>query len=472
MTRSKLITIGAVVAALAVVYALGLVTKPARGTSAGASVGTTISMPVTSTERACPPAAPGGGPQRIAMLSVPGTGYSAAGTATVSALGPATSRSVNSVNVSKPGAATLVTPASQQPAAVTATGAMARGLEAELATTDGVGMADCGGPSASTWFAGLGQQEGAADIRLYLMNGDDLPASVNVSMFTDGGEVPGNALTGIIVPPHQAIEKPIAQYLRGSVVLGINVQTSSGRVSAAAWEGSGKRGSTGAWLPAAAAPSTRVLIPGLAAASSAARLFVVVPGGSDAKLKVVAMTQQGRDLPFGSGALDAPASAASSFTLSSLGGSAAAIELTSNVPVTAGVIVPGNGIGSATAAAAPLVQRGIAAGNPVKSGMATSVLLTAPAAAGTARVQVFAPGMVSSAVVTVRAGHTIAVPVKPPAHGPGVFAVVVTPLNGGPLYAARLVTQGGAAVSIVPLASAPATVSAPPVGGGYPAVMP
>lgn len=471
MTRSRLVTIGAIVAVLAVIYALGLVTLPGHDTATGATAGITISMPVTSAERSCPPSAPGNGPQRIAMIAVRGgTAASGTGTATVSALGPGPARSVDTKSATEPGTATLVAPASQQPAAVAASGAMAEGLEAELATTAGTGMVACGRPAASTWFAGTGQQEGAPDIRLYLMNSDDLPASVNVSMFTDGGEVQGAALSGIIVPPHQAVTKAIAQYVRGSVVLGINVQTSSGRVASAVWEGPGKRGEAGSWLPAAAEPATHLVIPGLAAASSAARLFVVVPGGSDAKLKINALGQQGRSSPFGSTAVDAPASAASSFTLSSLGGSAAAIEVTSSVPVTAGVIVPGSGLGSATAAASPLQQRGIAAGNPVKSGMTTSVLLTAPDAAATARVEVFAPGLASSQVVTVRGAHTVAVPVK--ARGGGTFAVVVTPLSGGPLYGARLVTQGGAAVSIVPLASAPGTVSAPPVAGAYPAVMP
>ncbi len=84
--------------------------------------------------------------------------------------------------------------------------------------------------------------------------------------------------------------------------------------------------------------------------------------------------------------------------------------------------------------------------------------------------------MTASQVVSVKAGRTLAAPVAPPhgaRHG-SPFAVVITPLPGsGPLYAARVETQGqNSVVSIIPAASALTTISLPPVRDSYDAINP
>ena len=71
---------------------------------------------------------------------------------------------------------------------------------------------------------------------------------------------------------------------------------------------------------------------------------------------------------------------------------------------------------------------------------------------------------------------TMAAPVKAPKgakHG-SPFALVITPLRGsGPLYAARVETQGrNSVVSIIPAASALTTISLPPVRDSYDAISP
>jgi hypothetical protein len=78
--------------------------------------------------------------------------------------------------------------------------------------------------------------------------------------------------------------------------------------------------------------------------------------------------------------------------------------------------------------------------------------------------------------VSVRAGHTLVAPVKAPQgakHG-SAFAVIITPLAGsGPLYAARVETQGqNTIVSIIPAVSALTTISLPPVRDSYDAISP
>jgi hypothetical protein len=79
-------------------------------------------------------------------------------------------------------------------------------------------------------------------------------------------------------------------------------------------------------------------------------------------------------------------------------------------------------------------------------------------------------------VVPVKAGRTLVQQVKAPRgakHG-SAFAVVITPLAGsGPVYAARVETQGeNSVVSIIPAASALTTISLRPVRDSYDAVSP
>jgi len=390
--------------------------------------------------------------------------------------------------VSVPGALTTVTaPAATGSGgtAIAAAGQMAEGFEAEQANASGMGVVSCTHPESDMWFVGTGVGDGASTIRLYLMNTGDLAATANVTIITDTGLQPG-LNTGITVAPHQFVTENIAPLARGSAALGLHVQTTSGQVAASVWEGSG---GSGAWLPQASAPSTHLVVPGLTVASSAARLFVTVPGAADAQLRVVAFTAQGKFPQFGSTPVDAPAAATSSFALSSLGASAAGLALSSNVPIIAGVLVPGSGIGSFTAAAAPVTQQGVVAGNPATRGLTVGLVLTAPATAAHADITVIGAGNAGGSAagtpqaggpqaVTVQAGHTLAMAVPRPGNARQPFAIVITPLAGsGPLYAARVVTSGAgglsaAVSSLLPVQSALTTITLPPAQNSYTAILP
>ena len=496
---------GAVLLVLAVVYVAAWRTQPgARHTAAEQAPQTT---PVTLVTRSCPPPAPGTGTARIAMVALPRGAPAASvgtGSATLSAV-PATSSATprtagkaagkpaaagpRPVTVSAPGALTTVAePATTGTAgttgaagaAVEATGQMAEGFEAEQANSAGMGVVSCTHPASDMWFVGTGASDGASSITLYLMNTGDMAASVDVTILTDAGVQTG-LNTGITIAPHQSVAQPIAPLVSGSAAVALHVQTSSGQVAAAVWEDGG---SGGAWLPQAAAPATSVVIPGLTVASSAARLFVTVPGSADALVKVVAFTAQGKFTPFGTTPVDAPAGATSSFALSSLGASAAGLELTSNVPIVASVQVPGEGIGSFTTAVPAVTEQGIVAGNPATAGLTVGLVLTAPAHAARATVTVIGAAgkgqksTGSQQTVAVPAGRTVAVAVPRPQGSRQPFAIVVTPAAGsGPLYAARVVTSGTGGLSaqvasLLPVLNAPTEITLPPVQNTYAAVLP
>jgi hypothetical protein len=362
---------------------------------------------------------------------------------------------------------------------VAATGQMAEGLEAEQSDASGMGLVSCTHPGSDMWFVGTGQNAGASAVRLYLMNTGTVTASVDVTMLTDTG-VQDGLNSAVTVPAGQSSNVDITPFVRGSQAIALHVQASIGQVAAAVWEGA-KGG--GAWLPQAAAPATTLIIPGLTVASSAARLFVTVPGSTDARLTVVAYTPAGKVTQFPGAPVDASAGATTPLALNSLGASVAGLKLTSNVPIVAGVLVPGSGIGSFTSAAAPVAEQGVVAGNPAVKGDTVGLLLTAPSAAAQASISVISTdGTVTAPAadqsVTVKAGHSVAVSVPRPPGSRQPFAIVITPQAGsGPLYAVRVVTRGTGGLSapvasLLPVPSALTSITLPPVGNSYQAVLP
>jgi hypothetical protein len=539
MRRAGLI--GLVLVVLAVAYVAAWRTTAATAPHASKPVASRSA--VTSITRSCPPPGPNTGTAHIAMIAMPSqtqsgkpgqtptgavalkavpaapvtaapvlgkkrpgptttatAGNQPSATASASASATATGKQsapaskptatgtqpAQPVTVSAPGApATVAAPQAARfgGTSVAATGLMAEGFEAEQANASGMGTVSCGHPSSDMWYVGTGAAAGAPDIRLYLMNTGDLAASVNVTILTDAGLQTGLS-SAITVAPNQVVTEDMAPFIHGSEALALHVQTASGQIAASVWE-AGTSGGT--WLPQAAAPSTVLVIPGLTVASSAARLFITVPGANDARVKVVAFTAQGKFPQFGSAPIDAPAGATSSFPLTSLGASAAGLELISNVPITASVLVPGAGIGSFTTAIAPVTEQGVIAGNPADRGLTVGLVLTAPATAAQANITVIPSGdsgLATSAggnapiLTTVPAGHTVAVTVPRPQGSRQPFAIVITPLAGsGPLYAARVVTSGTGGLSapmlsLLPVPSALTVISLPTARNSYTAVLP
>ena len=480
---------GAVVLALLIVFVVAWTTAPGP---ARVTVPAGHAAAVTSVTRSCPPSVPGA--SAITTIAVPGqsAGRAVTGTATFSAVsvaasgggsgtaasGTAASGASRPVTVSAPGAVATVK-AARGGTAVAASGIMAAGFEAEQSDVNGTGLVSCAHPGSDMWFAGAGQAAGASEMWLYLVNTGAVTASANLTILTDTGQQNGlsNAIT---VLPGQSVKEDIAPLVGGSQTVALHVQTTTGQVAVSAWEG-GKPG--GAWLPQATAPSTSLVIPGLTVARSAAKLFVVVPGTTDAQLKVTAYTPSGAVAQFTGNLVDASAGAATPLTLNSLGASAAGLRLTSNVPVVASVLVPGNGIGAFTAGVSPVTEQGVVAGNPGDRGVTVGLLLTAPAAAARASISVIsADGSLTRPAadqdVAVAAGHSLALAVPRPPGARQPFAIVVTPsAGGGPLYAVRVVTSGtgglsAPVVSLLPVQSALTSITVPPAKDSYQAVLP
>jgi Family of unknown function (DUF5719) len=356
---------------------------------------------------------------------------------------------------------------------IAATGAMARGLEVEQTGPDGLTSMRCGEPGTDFWFVGPGQ-DSVANIQLYLMDTDRQPATAEVDIFSDSGPLLGSTDTGIAVPAHGVVVQSLSKLVHGSRVLALHVNTSVGRLVAAVRDTT-KTSDPGAWLPVAQPPANNIVLPGLPGSPGTRYLYVVVPGAGNAQIKLTAVTGKGSYQPTGSSGIDLPGGSAVQVALPSLSGIPAAIKLSSNVPVTATMSLPGGEAGASgvmTAAAGPVQQQGVIAGN---TGSSVSVVLSAPRAAAQVRVgtetgTAGAPGD----VVQVRAGKTVVVKVKAPAGaGKKGFAVVLTPLAGsGPVYAGRVLASGTKVRALLPVVSSLSWVPLPPVQDKLTAALP
>lgn len=465
MSRSRRYLLPAcVLLTLAVVYLIAWAAGSGRP-AATADSGAPRTAPVTAVTRDCPPSGPGAGSSHVAEFAAPAAGSSENPS---SGQAPVQTGVQSSGNTGGAGGSATE---------VTATGPMAQGFESEQSGGDGTGLVTCAHPGSDMWFVGTGTKTGGSTTWLYLTNSGAMAASVDVTVMTDTGVRSGQD-NQVTVPPHRYIGVNIASQASSSEELAVHVQTSSGQVAADVWQDGG---SGGAWLPEAASPATQMVVPGATAAGGAAKLLVAVPGEQDAQVRVTALSAQGTVRPLGTGSQDATGGATSSFSLGPLGSSAAALVVSSSVPVTASVQDQGSGVGSFSAAETPLTGQGVVAGNP-SGGGTVGLALSAPGARARAAITVL-PSSASGRTlpspqqtVTVQSGHTEQVKVTPPKGSHGPFAIVVTPLPGsGPLYAARMVTSGslsGTPRSVLAVSSVFSRVQLPPASENYDAVQP
>jgi Family of unknown function (DUF5719) len=475
MNPARFAPAAVVLVALGVIGGVVAAVKP---TSPPAAVLATKQVAITAAIRACPPGTDGSQDRLAVFASSTASGGAAAlspltqaGLRAVAAATPSvnTPRSLSLLPVPVTGSVSK-----QQGWSVTATGAMAQGVTAEIAESNGMSTVSCGGPGSDIWFLGPGQQAGGGQIQLDLMNVDDLAATVTVNVITDAGPAQAANYSGITVPPHSLTTESLSSLAGGSSAVAVEVRTSAGRVAASVSESAGHGAAS--WVPAAAVPSTSLIIPGVPPANADSGLFLVVPGTADARITVTALTAQGVYQPLGSQVMDLPAESANYVSLTSVGGTVAALRITANVPVDAAVLVPGSGIGAFTAAAHPIAQQAVIAGNTTADGLTASIALTAPAGAAKVRLTETAEGASAgtSQLISVPAGRTVDTALTtPPGSKRGTpFAIVLTPLAGsGPVYAARIETHGQSTVaSIIPAENAPATISLPPVRDSYDAI--
>ncbi|GIH72296.1 DUF5719 family protein [Sphaerimonospora thailandensis] len=374
-------------------------------------------------------------------------------------------------------------PAGGGPITVAASGSMAPGLESAQTARDtsgtqrGLAGVRCVEPGADAWFVGPGPA--GADVRLYLANADAAPADVSVMIYSGEGPVLSDRGNGVILQPgeHKAIE--LRDLAPSPLVMALRVSTGNGRVAAAV-KVVLRKGVD--WLPVAAAPSTTVVVPGIPGIAGRRELYVTAPGEEDTVVQVKAVLKDGFYALKNKEDVDVPAGSTATMDLTTgIGGQPAALVLTSDVPIVAGMVITGTGAVqdvAFTAGAQPIDLGSVVADGRSSRKQTSRLVLSAPFAAGAVQIRILPQkGTVPKPMeVTVPAGRTREVKLKPPAGSGSAFAVVVQPQPGsGPVYGGRVLdesTRDGLLITAQPLALARIWTLVPPTTDSPAAVLP
>ena len=343
-----------------------------------------------------------------------------------------------------------------QPLVATAAGALAPGFTASMTSRSssddirGLASTACAVPGNDFWFVGSGAVVGRRG-RLYLTNSEPVPAVVDVALYGPAGPIDAPGGRGVTLAAGTQTVLKLDALAPDVERFGVHVQVRQGRV-AAALRDQQVQGLTplGAdWVPATHAPARRLVLPGVPSGAGERRLQIVVPGDADAIVRVRLIGIDGSFVPSGLDVAEARAGRVSDVDLAPFTwGQPVAVELTSDQPITAGVLIRVGGVGKAkaemayTAAAAPVTAsapgvvtdlRGSKAGTTVSS----NVVLAAPGADATVQIDVLPPAVGKSTSVTVPAGGQITVDAATLSEDAS-FAVTLVPTKGsGPVMAAR-----------------------------------
>ncbi|GAA0393196.1 hypothetical protein GCM10009530_50680 [Microbispora corallina] len=472
-----------VLVAIGALYGVAFATRPAPVARAAA---TPLKAPVESVTTVCP--SPSG--TRVSVITP--SGAQGPGAATLGAVAPPTGKNGKPAKpqaplgvIQRPGRLwQREVPAGGGPLAVAATGSMAAGLEAsqtareKSGTQRGLAGVRCVEPGNDAWFVGPGPA--AAEMTLYLTNADAAPADVTFMVYSGEGPVLSERGNGMILQPGESRVVNLRDLAPSPLVMALEVSTGSGRVAAAVKAVYGK-GLGVDWIPAAAPPATRVVVPGIPGIAGPRELYVTAPGEQDTVVQVKAVLKDGSYALKNKETVEVPAGSTATFDLTTgVSGQAAALVLTADVPIVAGLKITGTGSSQDVAftAGAPSIDLGsvVADGRSAKK-QVSRLVLSAPFTAATVRVQLLPADGTPPAPVEVKlpAARTRELTLTPPPGGAS-FSVVVQPQPGsGPVYGGRVVdepTPDGEMLTAQPLAVARIWALVPPTADSPGAVLP
>lgn len=224
----------------------------------------------------------------------------------------------------------------------TATGELAAGLEVEQVTRGeagpqrGLAGLRCDLPRREHWF--VGGATGVSDVtELFLVNVDDTPATVDVSIYTGTGPADQRLGQGITVPPHRRTVIGLETLAPDRQLLAVHVLSRRGRVAAGLrYARADARVTRGVdWVPAVPAPSARVVVPGFPRGPGQRTLFITNPGADDTTVRVQLTTANGQFVPEGLEAVEVPAGSSVRVPLE---------QITDDSPVTALLTTEGGAI--------------------------------------------------------------------------------------------------------------------------------
>jgi hypothetical protein len=365
---------------------------------------------------------------------------------------------------------------------IDATGGSAPGISADEfgrrdgGTYRGLDSVACTAPVDSAWLIGGSTSIGAHG-QLRLTNTDDAVALIDIALWGQHGPVAARNAVGLAVPAHSTRFIPLETLAPGQPLLMLNVRSRSGRVAVALRQqlqnASTPNGQD--WVPLTSAPARSALVPGVVAGQGPRRIVVGNPGDTDATASFRLIRNDSSFVPRGFSAVTVPAGSTIAVDLTkALGTKAAGVLVTTDRPVVAGAAMssgPGAVSGFAevaySAAVAPLSGPSSVVINYAHLG--SSLLhLTAPSGAADVHINTLTgvgPSPARQVTVHIPAGRSLVYDLTTLTRPALYVSVSVTPVAGGPVYAARQEVELGShgpLFTVLPMASAPQVALIPP----------
>jgi len=344
---------------------------------------------------------------------------------------------------------------------IRATGSLAQGLSAQFLTRTPLGpgrslaAGQCAAPGGEFWFVGGGANPGRATT-LLLTNVDSAPATVDVTAYGAKGPVNAEPGQGLLVAPGKQVALPIDSLIPGEPSTAIHVVARSGRFSASMYDtqATGLTPGGADWVPQSISPATSLVVPAIAGDFGAARtVSLVVPGPSNAVIRIGIATASGLLVPAGYDALEVPAGQLVSLKLSAIANPGpSGLVITSDQPLVAGVrVVRGTKAQlpdfAYAAGSSPVTSPRVLTAVATNQSTLATLQLTA-GAGGDARVLVTIIPVVGApvaSVVTVPANRTVVVQLGPGLTAAAPGTVELAPMSGtASVYAGVTVKELGA----------------------------
>lgn len=311
----------------------------------------------------------------------------------------------------------------------------------------------CQTPDTAFWFAGAATVASRHDY-VHLTNPDPAATVVDIELYGPDGRLEQASADGVTVPGHTSVPVLLSTLTsEPHADLAVEVTARTGRIGAQLEAVDERLGAD--WLAPATAPPGPLVMPGIPGDARTVRLMAFVPGEEDVTVHVGLAGPTGTITPAGQGTLSLSSGTLTAVDLGALTrGEPGSLVLTPDrgsggSPVIAALRVT-RGEGDAQelafiAPTGPLEQRAIAAGNTPRG---TALSLVAPGKAVKIEVTVAAGTEGGEAVTethTVGGGTTLALAPQVPKGTAGRYALTVTRVGGGPLYASRTLaaTVGG-----------------------------
>lgn len=265
-------------------------------------------------------------------------------------------------------------------------GSLAPGLIADQWGRDpggaGRGLAStaCAPAASEFWFVGGGAISGRRT-RIVLVNPDPTAAIVDVIIRGPEGVIDAPAGRGLVVQGQDRLVLRLDTLAPGVTATAVQVLARAGRVGASVddEQRSGLANVGTDWVPQAAPPATRVYVPGVINGDGARVLSIAAPGDDDAIVTIRVIGEDGAYTPTDRSRVEVPADAVVALDMSPvLNQQPATLELTSDVPIVAGMRQFFGNETSFTAGAQPFTGGAAVSGLPVRSATEMRIGITAP----------------------------------------------------------------------------------------------